>query len=74
MIHHQALKQCEKMGLVVTKVHKGIKFHEEDFMKCYIDMNTELRMKATNAFEKDFFKLMNNCCVWQDHGEHTQEG
>ena len=43
VIHHQALKQCERMGLVVTKVHKGIKFHEEDFMKCYIDMNTELR-------------------------------
>ena len=29
-------------------------------MKKYIDFNTDLRAKATNDFETDFFKLMNN--------------
>ena len=29
-------------------------------MKSYIDVNTQHRAKATNDFEKDFFKLVNN--------------
>ena len=29
-------------------------------MKPYIDFNTQLRTLATNDFQKDFFKLMNN--------------
>ena len=44
----------------MSKIHKGVKFQEEDFMKKYIDLNTKLRKEGKNDFEKDFFKLMNN--------------
>ena len=37
-----------------------IKFEEKTWMKSYIEKNIALRMKAKNAFEKDFFKPMNN--------------
>ena len=44
----------------ITKIHGGIKFNEKEWMKDYIMLNTNLRTKAENDFEKDFFKFMNN--------------
>ena len=60
VIHYKNLIQCLKAGMKLTKIHKGIKFIESDWMKPYIEMNTNLRTKAKNNFEKDFYKLMNN--------------
>ena len=60
IIHYKNLIQCLKAGMKLKKIHRGIKFIESEWMKPYIEMNTNLRTKAKNNFEKDFFKLMNN--------------
>ena len=60
VIHYKNLIQCLRLGMKLKHIHRGIKFVESEWMKPYIDMNTKLRTKAKNNFEKDFFKLMNN--------------
>ena len=60
VIHYRNLIQCLNAGMKLTKIYNGIKFVESDWMKPYIELNTNLRAKAKNNFEKDFFKLMNN--------------
>ena len=56
VIHIIALKQGLNHGLKLKKVHRVIQFIQKDWLKSNIDMNTELRKKAQNEFEKNFFK------------------
>ena len=54
------MKQALNHGLKLKKIHRVIEFNKKEWLKPYIDMNTELRKAAKNDFEKDLFKLMNN--------------
>ena len=60
VVHINVLKQALDHGLKLIKVHQVIEFDQDTWLKEYINFNTELRKKATNDFEKDFFKLINN--------------
>ena len=44
----------------ISSLKKALNINQSDWLKEYIEMNTELRMNAENDFEKDFYKLMNN--------------
>ena len=55
-VHIRALKQALNHGLILKKLHRVIQFNQEEWLKPYNNMKTNLRTEAKNDFKKDFFK------------------
>ena len=57
VIHIQAFNQVLQHGLRLDGIHRAIEFNQSPWLKTYIDFNTQLRMAATNDFEKGFLQI-----------------
>ena len=60
LLYYKNPHLCLCLGMKLTKIHEVLKFKQSDWMKIYIDFNTEERTNTANSFEKNFFKLMIN--------------
>ena len=47
-------------GLILNNVHRIREFKQIDWMKPYIDFNTQKRKEAANETDKNLFKLLIN--------------
>ena len=60
VIYDRNLQHCLELGMKLKKIHRILKFKEKDWMKPYIDFNTQKRKEATNEADNNHFKLLNN--------------
>jgi hypothetical protein len=58
--HYRNLQLYLKLGMVLTKVHKVMRFHQSDFLKQYIDFCTAKRAASNTPFAKRMYKLFVN--------------
>jgi len=60
VVHYIYLQFALRHGYKLEKIHRIIKFQQCKWLGQYVDHNIELRKKARNNFESDYFKLLNN--------------
>ncbi len=60
LVHGLNLKFYLEQGLVLKKMHRGIRFYQEDFIRPFIEKCTRMRAAAATETEKNMWKLLCN--------------
>ena len=56
VFHYKNLQLFLSIGLKLVGVHRFLRFKQSDWLKKYIDFNTDRRKNAVNRYEKVFLK------------------
>lgn len=54
VVYYVYLKLALENRLKLKKIHYGIKFRQGNWLQKYIDLNNDMKKKATNNFDKQF--------------------
>lgn len=60
VLHSLNLRLYLRLGLKLKKIHRGIKFYQEEFIRPYIEMCTQKRKEAPTESLKNMYKLLAN--------------
>ena len=59
-LNYRLAQFYNSMGLKITKLHRALNFEQANWMRPYMELHTSLRIAASTAFGKKFYKGMNN--------------
>ena len=55
ILHYRNLQLYLSLRMKLVSIYKILEFEQSDWLKKYIDFNTDKRTNVVNSFEKDFF-------------------
>ena len=61
VIHYENLKHYLSLGMKLIKIHTILIFKQGNWLKEYVDFNTDKRKDSLDDFNKSLYKLMVNC-------------
>ena len=61
VVHYKNLQYYLSLRMTLIKVHRILKFKQSNWLKEYIEFNTENKKNAVSESEKKIFKLLINC-------------
>ena len=64
VVHYRYLQLYLSLGMKLTKIHRVLKSKQSDWMKKYVDFNSDFF---------NFFKLMIIFCLWKNNGKFTKK-
>ena len=60
VVHYRNLQLYLKLRMKLIKIHRILKFKLSNWLKEYIEFNTQRRTEAKNIFSQKFLKLLVN--------------
>ena len=61
VVHYKNLLYYLSLVMKLVKIHRVLKFKQSNWLKGYVDFNTEKRKQSNDEFSKILYKLLNNC-------------
>ena len=61
VVHYEDLKYYLSLGIKPIKIHRILSFKQSNWLKKYVDFNTKKRQESTDEFNKNLYKMLNNC-------------
>ena len=61
VVRYRNLQYYLSLGMKLIKIHRTLSYKQSNWLKSYVDFNTEKRKQSTDELNKNLYKLLNNC-------------